>query len=244
MDLTQGAIQEIRSGYIQEPRIIDVDGLRYSSHTLILPPAEPDVKHIAVSTLAGLIGLIAKEAWTNAAVHVASPTKVQAFNPPAGRHKTREFPVIATADQVIGQQFKFGEYYAHELFMIYLHCMFEHTDQRDALSGIVGNIRHETVRRVSDDGMSQTVEGSAGIVKDKEVEVPPLWNLRPFRTFREVPQPESPFVVRLQQHKDGLPQVALFEADGGLWKLTAINSVADQLRELLAEAGLANKVIA
>jgi len=54
--------------------------------------------------------------------------------------------------------------------------------------------------------------------------------LKPYRTFNEVEQPESEFLLRLS---DGA-QVALYEADGGAWKLTARRNIADYLRKQLA----------
>ena len=46
--------------------------------------------------------------------------------------------------------------------------------------------------------------------------------LRPYRTFLEVEQPESEFLLRLDE--DG--NVGLFEADGGMWELEAKRRVA------------------
>ena len=55
--------------------------------------------------------------------------------------------------------------------------------------------------------------------------------LRPFRTFQEVEQPESEFLLRLDE--DG--NIGLFEADGGMWKLTARQTVKAFLEKKLAE---------
>jgi hypothetical protein len=55
--------------------------------------------------------------------------------------------------------------------------------------------------------------------------------LAPFRTFTEVEQPASDFIFRAKQMKpDSLPQLALFEADGGKWRLAAIENIAAFLR--------------
>lgn len=61
--------------------------------------------------------------------------------------------------------------------------------------------------------------------------VKPIVKLKPYRTFSEVEQPESEFLVRLS---DG-GRVALYEADGGAWKLQARRNVADYLKENLAD---------
>ena len=58
--------------------------------------------------------------------------------------------------------------------------------------------------------------------------------LAPRRTFPEVDQPESPFVLLVKQSREGMmPEIALFEADGGLWKLTAIQNIKDYLKAVL-----------
>jgi hypothetical protein len=55
--------------------------------------------------------------------------------------------------------------------------------------------------------------------------VPNPVRLAPFRTFRDVfEQPESAFVLRVKKTPT-LPEVGLFEADGGEWRLTAIDRV-------------------
>ena len=50
--------------------------------------------------------------------------------------------------------------------------------------------------------------------------------LRPYRTFLEINQPESFFVVRARQGKP-LPEFSVHLADAGLWKLMAIEAIKD-----------------
>ena len=54
---------------------------------------------------------------------------------------------------------------------------------------------------------------------------------QPYRTFLEVEQPASDFLLRLD--KGGRP--ALYEADGGAWKLEAKRNIAAYLGEQLAD---------
>ena len=55
--------------------------------------------------------------------------------------------------------------------------------------------------------------------------------LRPFRTFQEVEQPESEFLLRMDEEGN----IGLFEADGGMWKLTARQTVKAFLEAKLAD---------
>lgn len=54
--------------------------------------------------------------------------------------------------------------------------------------------------------------------------------LKPYRTFREMDQPESPFVLRVWKDNEGV-RLAVFEADGGAWKIKARENAAARLRE-------------
>jgi hypothetical protein len=56
--------------------------------------------------------------------------------------------------------------------------------------------------------------------------------LAPYRTFREVEQPRSEFLFRLRNKApDNLPECALFEADGGRWKLDAMLTIKEWLKD-------------
>ena len=103
----------------------------------------------------------------------------------------------------------------------------------------MSSIKDETVRISGDDGFTQTVTARAGVALVEEVKVPNPVTLRPYRTFMEVEQPPSSFVLRLRSG-DKSPNVSLHEADGGQWKLEAIRAIkaflAEQLPEMLIVA--------
>ena len=69
--------------------------------------------------------------------------------------------------------------------------------------------------------------------------VKPRLTLMPFRTFREVPQPESEFILRL----DDKGRIGLFEADGGMWKIEAKLNIEHYLNDKLKEEIEAGQVV-
>lgn len=71
------------------------------------------------------------------------------------------------------------------------------------------------------------------------VQVKPRVALRPFRTFLEVEQPVSEFLLRLDD--DG--NVGLFEADGGMWQQTAKASIAAYFEDKLAQEVKDGKIV-
>lgn len=77
--------------------------------------------------------------------------------------------------------------------------------------------------------MTATVRTGAKTVAEGEVPSPAV--LRPFRTFLEVEQPESQCVFRINERGS----CALFEADGGLWKYHAKESIHEYLKTELKE---------
>ncbi|MNI88466.1 hypothetical protein D3C73_1457690 [compost metagenome] len=104
---------------------------------------------------------------------------------------------------------------------------------------LVGNIKEQQIRSTGDDGISQAVTTSGGVKLVTDEKVPNPVQLKPFRTFVEVPQPVCSFVFRLQ---DG-PRAAIFEADGGAWKLQAIASIKEYLYQALEDEIKDGKVV-
>ena len=91
---------------------------------------------------------------------------------------------------------------------------------------MAGNITSEAKVQTMDDGVSQDVTVKKGIQKEGWEMVPNPVSLAPYRTFSEVDQPESNFVLRVKANG---PTCALYEADGGAWKAAAMHNIAAYL---------------
>lgn len=139
----------------------------------------------------------------------------------------REMPYTATA-KFIG--FDYDRYMSIENMIIGLKSRFAPTEDRDYLVQLLGNITDQQSVQTKDDGITQSATVKSGIQLVGEQRIKPIVSLKPYRTFLEVEQPESDFLIRL---KDG--SAALFEADGGAWEREAVKNVADKLRELLED---------
>lgn len=183
---------------------------------------------IVLSSLSGLAEMIKQEINEYNLplfVRATSAERVHVFG--AIRDDTqRERPFTAEA-KFIG--FDFNEYISIENMIICLKSRFAPTEDRDYLVQLLGNITDQQSVQTKDDGITQSATVKSGIQLVGEQRIKPIVTLRPYRTFLEVEQPESDFLIRL---KDG--RAALFEADGGAWEREAVKNVADKLRELLA----------
>ena len=129
----------------------------------------------------------------------------------------------------------YGRYIGHENFLFVLQSKFIDNPDRELLLKFTGTVESGTVAQYGDDGITQKATIKTGIASKGEAIVPNPVKLRPFRTFLEVEQPESAFVFRMQQDKDGGVSCAIFEADGGAWKNAAMRNVKEYLQFELAD---------
>lgn len=131
--------------------------------------------------------------------------------------------------------FRFG-WKRHEDAIIAIRSQFDQTDDTKYLLNLLSRITVDNNVSSSDEGVTQSVEVKKGVSLAQKEIVKPRVKLRPFRTFLEVEQPESEFLLRLNERAE----IGLFEADGGMWKLKAKSNIAayleDNLKELV-EAG-------
>ncbi|MCC8182511.1 MAG: hypothetical protein LIO45_06015 [Clostridiales bacterium] len=140
---------------------------------------------------------------------------------------------VAKAEVVT--DFRPGRKYGHEEFMILLRSQFQPSEDREYLLATLASVTGNATVKSEDNGLAQSVSVNKGICNVQMQAVKSIVKLRPYRTFHEVQQPESEFLVRLSLEEDGSVSVALHEADGGMWRLDARREVAERLRTLLAD---------
>jgi hypothetical protein len=165
-------------------------------------------------------------------VHVVNPSVVMVSGKLSERARVRESYVKANASNLTDGFL--GKFMALEEFVIGLQVRFVDADDRKRVLALLSNVKHETVKTALDDGVTQVVQARAGVALISDVAVPNPVLLTPFRTFRDIVQPSSLFVLRVNQGKaGGLPEAGLFEADGGAWRLQAIERVREWLSNAL-----------
>lgn len=126
--------------------------------------------------------------------------------------------------------FRFGTFMPADVFLVGLMTMFEPSVAREALTVAISSIEASSGVRLADDGVTQEISTRQGIAMVGRSGLPNPVRLIPYRTFREIEQPESEFVLRARGGGESPIQLALFEADGGKWKLDAVTRIAKWLR--------------
>lgn len=127
----------------------------------------------------------------------------------------------------------------HTSFIIELQSKFMASPGTEYLLELLSRISTESVVTSADNGVSQTVEARQGVSMKANVVVKPRISLTPYRTFLEAEQPASEFLLRLDEHG----RVGLFEADGGMWQMTAKANIAHYFSEVLADEISAGAVV-
>lgn len=198
----------------------------------------PAVAPIAVQTLSGLVSYIAAEPPpAKSFVHVASAIEVHLIGPLEG--ELTRFRRSCYAEAIAPKRaHKFGQFLDYEEFVVWIKSGFVKDVGSSYLLAFLGSIKDANVRETSDNGLAQTVSTRAGIEMSESSRVPNPITLAPFRTFAEVHQQPSSFVLRLRWAAgSSKPQAALFEADGGGWAVEAMSIVAEHLRVMLEGDG-------
>lgn len=214
------------SGFILRP----ADWVAEDPAALVKPG--PAAKTLGVATLGAVRDYIAanKDALdlTKLAVHVVSPSSVHVLGPLDVRSRTRETFLAAVAGDLTDGFL--GKYMSLEDFIVGLQVRFADADDRKRVLSLLSNVKHETVKTAMDDGVTQVVQARAGVALVSDVAVPNPVLLCGLRAFRDVVQPSSLYVLRVAGGRTGgLPEVALFEADGGAWRLQTIARVREWL---------------
>lgn len=215
------------------PTAIEVGGTHYTDRSLTPVYHDPRPGTINVTTLAGLVAYLTAnvEGVTEEKlmVHVQSHEAVTVIERFEGPGNMRTVYVSASLDKQL-QTFPFGQFMEVEQFVVMLQTRFVPNDGLSAVLAFAGNMTHEAVQNLADDGVTQTATKRQGIARVEHAHVPNPVSLAPYRTFREIEQVESAFLFRVRGGgEDGPPACALFEADGGEWRLGAIEGIREYL---------------
>lgn len=157
-------------------------------------------------------------------IRVIDHKNVEVFTRPDDRER-RLFPYSAKCTDA---DFREG-WREQQAAIIELRSRFIPTEDSEYLVDLISRINNEQGVQSNDNGVSQVVVTKQGVTLMGAETVKPRLSLQPFRTFREVNQPESDFILRLNEGGS----VGLFEADGGIWKMEAKDNIKAYLEEHL-----------
>lgn len=223
----------------KKPEVLEVNGHTFLFHNGVYDEVEriDDVSPAPVSiyTLSGLVDWIRSDPdhlFTDKAnpctVRVESPCSVSVFSPLTTVERVRSLIAVCKYDP---PRVRYNEYMNSEDFGIMLQTNFIEDDNRNVVLKIARNLTEEQSAQTADDGVSQRVTLKSGV---KEVDSAVFRNpafLCPLRTYPEIAQPSSPFVIRFKEGH----LAAIYESDGGAWRNEAVRRIGRWLIELLSD---------
>lgn len=229
MDLTREFIEKIEEMAVAE--LIDIEGVQYSTKHLhqINPPKPESIKTKSLTAIIDYIGAnIDKLDPEKIIIQVIDHESVRIMSALDFVYRGREYYIWAQAET---PEIRLNNFTDRESFNIMLQSRFADVADRADVLRSIGKMRYENEVKMEDDGITQTVASKAGVALVREDQIPNPVRLAPFRTFSEIEQPISPFILRV----DDKCNVGLFEADGGAWKNKAMQSIKDYLEFELGE---------
>lgn len=210
------------------PAMFEVEGRKYASKKLD-PVIPPPVEHLTVHSLKGLLDyyeiLRAENGEEKFTFCVQSPLCVQLLGSVDPKWGTRK--LYAVAMEPVNDFGEYPDFFNHYVeqkqFIVNLNTWFAKTEDRDKLITFVSSVNLEESTSSKDDGFTQEVATKKGARLGSE-KIPNPVTLAPYRTFRELEQVESQFLVR---HENG--RFALYDCAGQTWKIEAMESIKAHL---------------
>jgi len=220
---------------LSEAKQLEINGETYSTEKLHLVKKREQIEPHALvfHTLKGMVDFIQSDIdkKDNTFLHVVGHDRVSLLGAIQVDNENQrvEFAISHNSQK----NFLFGQYLEIEEFIISIQSRFIESATTNDLLSVIGNLANEHIKTNVDDGLSQALQVKTGITTKSEVTIENPLSLRPYRTFREIEQPESDFIIRIKS--DGNLKCALFESDGGKWCIDAIENIKSWLKAKLPE---------
>lgn len=223
--MTGDAVKEIANLH-EQSFLKEIDGKHYSIHRMNRVIDDPRPSILELESLNGLVDYILENVeeidLSKCMVHIEDINRVSLIERYSGESKKRTCYVSVKLDKNL-RVFPFGQFIDNEEFQIKMRCYFQSSKDRDLLLQYISRLTSNNEITIEDDGVTQSASVKKGLsgARVENAAAPSIITLKPYRTFREIEQVESPFIFRMKPSKEGLPSCALFEADGGSWRTEA-----------------------
>lgn len=248
MDFTAEAMQKTLDIANPDLHVVeDVNGIKTTHSTKKLfqvkADAPPETPRVEISTLAGFADLVrsnleGQDFPSNWLIHVEGERTVALIGRLADKFGRRSSLILA--QPVSFKQFQFGQWIPQEEFAINLASLFEDAGDKQYVLNMASSLTNDAATTADDDGFTQRVNLKSGLRMKESATIKPRVDLAPYRTFPELAQPVSSFVLRAKCDGNAMPYLMLVEADGGKWKIDAIAKI----KAAMEAFGLAIPIIA
>ena len=241
--MLKAAIEKIES--MVEPTVYEMDGHAYVLNSdgqinEIMPEViVPKSKQL--NSLDALVKMVKTEAvlmWDKVYINIPSHLSVTAFTNIWDCDLMYERPTVYEARATDVPGWEEETKLSFERAAVALQTRFQDSQDRTYTLQLLSQITTGAKVTYNDIGVATTIVTQKGIQLQQNATIRPLVKLCPYRTFQEIEQPECMFLIRIDERG-----ISFVEADGGMWKLTARNTIKSYLETALKDEIETEKVI-
>lgn len=162
-------------------------------------------------------------------ITIPAPTVVRTYTSPRDfLREQRHAPFEVQATDVPG--WDANVQMGFEEAMIALRTRFQDSHDIEYALKLLSDITLGAKVTYNDNGIATSVVTQSGVALQQNSKIRPIIKLRPYRTFQEVDQPESEFLIRVNERG-----IKFVEADGGMWRLAARKTIKEYLEAALVD---------
>lgn len=187
-----------------------------------------------LTSLDAMVKLIKTEAASrfDAPFYITIPAfdRVECFTQPLSEERRYVRPTLYTAVATDAPGWEPETKLPFERAAIALQTRFQKTSDSDYALRLLSQITCGGKVTYNDEGVAMSVVTQKGIQLQGTETIRPLVSLKPYRTFQELEQPTSVYLIRIDERG-----ISFIEADGGMWKLAARQAIKAFFEEALAE---------
>ena len=219
-----------------QPQIQNIDGVAFAiTHDGMVEEILPTIFHpstLKLNSLDALVKLVKTEASemdTPLYITIPDHMTVRCFGQPNEEeqyYRQVYYETAATDVPGCGEKNTLG----FEEAQIALRTRFQETSDTLYAMKLVSDISLGAKVIYNDNGIATTITTQKGVALQTNEQIRPLVKLRPYRTFQEVEQPESIFLIRVSDRG-----ISFIEADGGMWKLATRETIKRFLEERMQQ---------
>ena len=217
---------------INAPETFEISNHTYATSRLycVSNPQDTSPMPLTVSTLQAIVYFVATQTPDNKTwmIHVVDPAYVAILGPLQPSNENKRF-IYAQAECKL-KSFSFGTDHEIDEFIGALQSQFVMTEDTEKLLAVMGNLANDQNLTLADDGIAQQIHVKTGITTKSKIWLENPLRLAPYRTFPEIFQPESYFILRINNKSGKQLHAKLLEADGGAWKVKAIEDIIEWLK--------------
>lgn len=214
-------------------KTIEMNGHTYHSNhigsNLVVIPTAEKTKLFSLNQVLGFVDNLVKTTDKKFLINVLDHENVEVIESTLNKNLKRNVYAEATSTKITNT-FKFGQFMDQEDFIIEVMTKFIITESREKLLSFISMVKTEESNERNDNSYTQSVVVRKGSALVANADVVNLWSLKSFKSFPEIEQPEIPYILRVRGDS-----FALFECDGGAWKVETAGKIKEYLDKNIDE---------